>query len=273
MIKADPGQIEQVIMNLVVNARDAMPSGGMLTIDTRNKMVGRGEAGAPENVYPGEYVCLSIRDNGVGIESAIITQIFEPFFSTKDPGVGTGLGLSVVYGIINQHRGWIDVDSEPGSGTKFSIYLPVFRSRDEKLADDVIKTPPAADYKGSGQRILLVEDQADVRKFIIAVLKENNYSVFPAAKAGEALELFDREEGRFDLVISDVVLPDISGLQLVEKLLTMKPGLSVILSSGYSDKKSEWERIHTIGYVFLQKPYTADKLVMTVYEVIHAARK
>ncbi|MBP7735646.1 MAG: AAA family ATPase [Spirochaetes bacterium] len=274
MVKADLGQIEQVIMNLVVNARDAMPSGGRLTIDSRNIMIESGDVGVPENVYPGEYACLSIRDNGVGIDSAIIKQIFEPFFSTKDAGVGTGLGLSVVYGIINQHKGWIDVASVPGTGTTFSIYLPVFHSKAEKAHDEVGETAArAADYRGMGQRILLVEDQADVRKFIITVLKESNYIVFPAARAGEAMELFEREKGKFDLVISDVVLPDISGLRLIEKLLAMNPGLAVILSSGYSDQKSEWERINDIGYVFLQKPYAAEKLVLTVHDVLRNSRR
>ncbi|MCG2714846.1 MAG: PAS domain S-box protein, partial [Candidatus Marinimicrobia bacterium] len=264
-VKADPGQIEQVIMNLVVNARDAMPDGGKITVRTENVVLDKDLSKVIPEALPGRFVRFSVEDAGVGIDKAIIDQIFEPFFTTKEAGTGTGLGLSVVYGIIKQHNGWINVYSEPGQGSTFKVYLPAIS---EKIEDDTKGAISLKDFKGSGERILLVEDEEDIREFTATLLRENGYIVFEAANAKEALELFKNEDGNFDLVFSDVVMPGKSGLHLVDELLSGKPDLQVLLSSGYSDKKSQWDEIKKRGFRFLQKPYNIADLLKTVREVI-----
>ena len=265
--KADPGQLEQVMINLAVNARDAMPEGGKLTISTGNVTLDSKACATIHDARPGEFVCLSIEDTGSGIERDIIDQIFEPFFSTKGPTKGTGLGLAVVYGIIRQHGGWINVYSEPNQGTAFKVYLPSVEScRDE--ADESAATDERAAVRGGGQRILLVEDEEAVRELASRALRENGYVVFEAGAYGEALEVFEREGGRFDLVFSDVVLPDKSGIKLIDKLLSRRPDLQVLVSSGYTDQKSQWPVIQEKGFRFLQKPYSLVDLLGTVDELV-----
>jgi len=264
-VKVDPGQIEQVIMNLVVNARDAMPDGGKITVRTENVDIDKALSKVIPEALPGRFVRFSVEDAGVGIDKAILDQIFEPFFTTKDVGVGTGLGLSVVYGIIKQHDGWINVYSEPGHGTIFKIYLPAVSEKIDDMSEEMISQK---DIKGSGERILLVEDEEGIREFTAEALRENGYIIFEAANAKEALELFKNEDGNFDLIFSDVVMPGKSGLQLVVELLSDKPDLRVLLSSGYSDKKSRWCEIKKRGFRFLQKPYSVPGLLETIREVL-----
>jgi PAS domain S-box-containing protein len=265
-IRADRGQIEQVIMNLAVNSRDAMPEGGKLTIKTENVTLDENYCKIVPEAWPGKFVCLSVVDTGGGIDKEAIKHIFEPFFSTKKSG--TGLGLSVVYGIVKQHEGWINVYTEPGQGTTFKTYLPTISIRPEEETEEKVSL---SELQGSGKRILLVEDEAGVREFASRVLRENGYIVFEAATAEEALNIFGKEKGEFHLIFSDMVLPDKTGLQLVEQLLGGKPKLTVVMSSGYTDQKSLWPTIKERGFRFLQKPYTLTDLLRAVKETIEQA--
>jgi PAS domain S-box-containing protein len=265
LLEADPGQIEQVIINMAVNARDAMPEGGRLIVKTKRvQLDDRACASIPE-ARPGSFACMSIEDTGVGIPKEAIDQIFEPFFSTKAPGKGTGLGLAVAYGIIRQHGGWVNVYSEPRHGTVFKIYIPASDGEESSVE---CETTDTVNLNGSGQRILLVEDEDAVRDFAKRALEQSGYVVFAAADADQAKCLFESENGDFALVFSDVVLPDSSGINLIDSLLTMKPGLEVLLSSGYSDHKSQWPTIQERGYHFLQKPYSLPDLLGTIKEIV-----
>ncbi|MBU1635575.1 PAS domain S-box protein [bacterium] len=264
-VQIDKGQIEQVIMNLVINARDAMPDGGKITVRTENVVIDKELSKVIPESLPGRFVRFSVEDSGVGIDKAILDQIFEPFFTTKDVGVGTGLGLSVVYGIIKQHDGWINVYSEPGTGTIFKVYLPTVSAEIDDITKDTISLK---ELKGSGERILLVEDEEGIRGFAAEALRENGYTIFEAANAKEAFDLFKNESGNFDLVFSDVVMPGKSGLELIVELLSGKPDLHVLLCSGYSDKKSQWREIKKRGFRFLQKPYGVTDLLKSIKEII-----
>jgi len=268
-VKIDIGQIEQVITNLVVNARDAMPEGGKLTIRTENVEIAEEECASIPKARPGTFVRLSIDDTGTGIDEAIVEQIFEPFFSTKGPSKGTGLGLAVVYGIVTQHDGWINVCSESGNGTSFKVYLP---SSPIKARISEAATASFDGLEGQGERILLVEDEDTVRDFARAALDQNGYVVVEAAAACDALELFEKHNGDFQLIFSDVVLPDRSGIQLVEELMKKDPAVPVLLSSGYTDHKSQWPTIREKGIRFLQKPYSLPDLLLTVREVMGTDR-
>ncbi len=264
-VKADPSQIEQVIMNLAINSRDAMPDGGTLTIGTGEVELTEEQCGTVAEARSGSYVRLSVEDTGDGISQEVIDRIFEPFFSTKEAGKGTGLGLSVVYGIITQHGGWIDVSSEPSGGTLFEIYLPITAdTEEEKPSKDI----PLETIRGQGERILLVEDEEAVRDFAKRALREGGYEVLEATSAEEALSIFESEDGRVDLIFSDVVLPAKSGVQLVEELLARSPHLNVLLSSGYTDQKSQWSVIDEMGLAFLRKPYDITELLRTVRETM-----
>jgi len=231
-VQADAGNIEQVIMNLTVNARDAMPEGGKIIIKTENVHVDKKYCKTYTYAHPGKFVCLMIEDTGIGMDKKTIQRIFEPFFSTKGPGKGTGLGLSVVYGIVKQHEGWINVYSEPGQGSTLKVYLPAVSIKPE---EETKKEISLEGLKGSGERILLVEDEEGVREFTTSALRENGYVVYDAANVEEALNIFDKESGNFGLIFSDVDLPGKTGLELVDQLLSHKPKLRVLMSSGYTD--------------------------------------
>ena len=267
MINADKSQIEQIILNLVINARDAMPDGGRLKIATCNDLHEENKSAGSE-ARPGRFVQLRIEDNGCGMDAELQKNIFEPFFTTKESNKGTGLGLAVVYGIVRQHEGWVHVESETGRGSCFRIYLPVTDS----AADDAGTTPGRPEYleiqRGSGERVLLVEDQEDVRKFVKNALTGFGYNVFPAQDIKSAMQLFEREGGRFDLLLSDVVLPDGRGIHLADSLLESKPGLKIILSSGYAEQKFQFRLIQEKHYNFLPKPYTLNSLLEIVRRVI-----
>jgi PAS domain S-box-containing protein len=264
-IQADEGKIEQVIMNLIVNARDAMPTGGRITIKTENVTVDEEYCRSYSYARSGRFVCLSVEDTGVGMEWEVVEHIFEPFFTTKEAGRGTGLGLSVVYGIVKQHEGWINVYSEPDRGTVFRIYLAATTAApDEKIEDRMVWSG----LRGAGERILLVEDEQGVREFAVRALRANGYEVVEAVSAAEATEIFEREGGKFHLLFSDVVLGDQSGLDLVERFLKRRPELGVLLSSGYMDEKSQWPVIRERGYSFLNKPYFLSDLLKAVKEAL-----
>ncbi|MBN1782403.1 response regulator [bacterium] len=263
-VRADKGSIEEVVMNLAVNARDAMPKGGKLTIKTDNIEVDKTYCLNTPEAKPGNYVCISVEDSGIGMEKETMERIFEPFFSTKGPGRGTGLGLAVVYGIVKQHDGWINVYSEPNHGSTFKIYLPV--STDEALVERE-KIDPAI-LVGKGERILVVEDEQRVRDLAKKVLGKHNYQVITAENMAEAEAIFKKEKGDFELLFSDVVLPDGNGIELTDRLIKKKKNFKVILSSGYTDKKSQWEIIKKRGIRFLQKPYSLVALLQAVREIL-----
>lgn len=266
-VKVDPGNLEQVLMNLAVNARDAMPEGGRLTIRTENQTFRAGSIAPGAERRPGEFVCLSVIDTGTGMDAETLQRVFEPFFSTKELGKGTGLGLAVVYGIVKQHEGWIEAASQTGVGTTFRVYLPIF------VPDRPGPEPQAAEAPartGQGERILLVEDEQQVREFAASALTEAGYRVVKAATAREAEALLAGDPGKFDLLFSDVVLPDRTGLRLAEELKHRDPSLRILLSSGYADHRAQWPLIQSRGLPFLQKPYSLKDLLQIVREILTA---
>ena len=265
MIKGDAGTIEQAIMNLVVNARDAMPGGGKIFLETRNALFNEEDCKLYSNAKPGEFVCFSVRDNGDGIQPSILGRIFEPFFTTKAQGKGTGLGLSAIYGIVKKHGGWINVESIPDDGATFKIYLPAISVSSEQERQPLVSQE---EFKGNGERILLVEDEEVVRNLLVEMLTGKGYKVFSATTAREALDIFEKEKGAFDLVFSDVVLPDIRGPKLAERLLKQKPKIRVLFTSGYSDEKADWQVIQQLGYPYIQKPFTSYDMLKTVKEAL-----
>jgi PAS domain S-box-containing protein len=265
-VNADSGQIEQVIMNLVVNARDAMPGGGEISIATEN-------VGADDEFYrqhpharPGQLVCLSVSDNGVGMEDETLARIFEPFFTTKAPGKGTGLGLAVVHGIVTKHSGWIDVESEPGKGSTFRVFLP---AASKEVAEIIEAAPEPKRSPGTGGRILLIEDETTTRELAEKVLTENGYVVFAVDTAKAAQSVFEREGGNFDLVFSDIVLPDGSGLELAELIHAKKPEIRALLTSGYESGADGIATAQAKGYPFLQKPYSLGDVLRMVRTLLN----
>ncbi len=264
-VMADQGTMEQVIMNLILNARDAMPDGGGLSIRTGNvELTSAMSQKIPES-RPGRFVKLTVQDTGIGMTPETLSRIFEPFFSTKGPGKGTGLGLSVVYGIVKQHEGWIGVTSVQGKGSAFEVYLPAVS---EPAAPPSKGSEIQTDLRGSGERILLVEDERSVQEHTVKALLRSGYSVTHASNSEEAVQLFEKEGGKFDLIFSDVVLPDQDGLGLIEQLLSKKPRIKVLLSSGYSDQKSQWPGITGRGFGYLQKPYSLNDLLRTLKDTL-----
>ena len=264
-IRADKGTIEQVIMNLAVNARDAMPNGGKLTIRTENVRLSEDDVKGIPETRTGLFVRMTVSDSGTGMGQEVLEHIFEPFYSTKGPGKGTGLGLSVVYGIVRQHQGWIRVQSVLRTGTTFEIHLPAVMEKAKILPEE---TESLSGLQGDGERILVVEDADGVRQFLQTALKENGYHVYSVATVKEAVDVYRKEKGRFDLIFSDVVLPDKSGIDLIEDLLVNDPKLNVLLSSGYTDHKSQWPRIQQRKYRYLQKPYSLKTLLKTVQDML-----
>ena len=262
---ADEGSLQQVLMNLAVNARDAMPEGGTLTIRTRNVTIEESEARKGAEERAGNFVCVSVEDSGSGMDEDTMGRIFEPFFSTKGPGKGTGLGLSVVYGIVKQHDGWIYTLSTPRRGTTFEVYLPA-TTAEPASAPALTETAPRR--TDGGERILVVEDEHSVRELAATVLRKHGYVVFEAGNVNEALRIFNEEEGRFDLVFSDVVLPDRSGVQLADQLLRDNPRLRMLMSSGHASHRSQWDTIKEKGLPFIPKPYSLPGLLKAVRDTI-----
>ncbi|MFA6002064.1 MAG: MEDS domain-containing protein [Thermoleophilia bacterium] len=263
-VNADTSHLEQVLMNLAVNARDAMPDGGVINIRTENVVIEPGFVKVKQERTPREFVELTVSDSGVGMDADVMSHVFEPFFSTKGAGKGTGLGLSVVYGIITQHGGWIDVESMPGKGTIFKIYFPALHVTPVQEQHEEIA---AGEIDGHGERILLVEDDDDIRKMVNKSLVDHGYQVFQAADAESALKLFEREEGKIDMTFSDVVLPGQDGVWLVNQLKIIKPGLAVLLASGYSAKMDQQE-ISERGYRLMRKPYSLSEVLMVIHRMV-----
>ena len=266
-VRADPGQVEQVIVNLVVNARDAMPEGGALTMRTGNVDVTAASARDHFGVEPGRYVVIAVADTGVGIDPETQKRIFEPFFTTKEKPHGTGLGLATVYGIVSQSGGHIFVTSEPGRGSTFAIYLP----RVEELASATdAPAAPAAVRQGS-ETILLVEDEEAVRGLTRRCLESSGYTVLQASNAEEALPIAASHAGRLDLLLTDVIMPGASGPELALRVLELRPGTRVLYVSGYTDLSMASQGVLDDGAFFLQKPFTPQTLARKVREVLDLA--
>lgn len=265
-VSADPGQIEQVLMNLVINARDAMPQGGKVIIETSNVELDKAYTNMHMEVNPGKYVMLSISDTGTGMNKETQNRIFEPFFTTKEIGRGTGLGLATVYGIIKQSGGNIWVYSEVGNGTTFKIYLPLVE--EEAEARDFVDKSEVV-LRGT-ERILLVEDEPMLRKLACSILEESGYKVLEAGNGVEALDLCDRYGGQLDLLLTDVVMPLMSGRKLVEKLTATYPQIRVLFMSGYTDDAVIHHGLLEHRMPFLEKPFAPNDLLKKVREILDA---
>jgi two-component system cell cycle sensor histidine kinase/response regulator CckA len=264
LVKVDPGQIEQIIINLAVNARAAMPAGGMLSIETTNVEVEETYLRLHPEVSPGAYVRLIVSDTGHGMDNHVKAHLFEPFFTTKAPGQGTGLGLASVYGMVTQSGGHIAVYSEPGQGATFMIYLP-------RVADTVVATPPpapAAERRQGTETILLVEDDAAVRELLRHVLETNGYTVLEASQGEEAIALYEHYKGVIHLLVTDVVMPGMSGPQLAERLVAARPGMKVLCLSGYTEHPLIHRGVFAPEMAFLHKPFTPPGLLQKVREVL-----
>ncbi len=266
LINADPGQIQQIVMNLTVNARDAMPQGGKLIIEAANADLDERSVRTRPMMGKGPYVVLAISDNGIGMDAAIRSRIFEPFFTTKEKGKGTGLGLSTVYGIVKQSNGFIWVYSEPGKGTTFKIYFPRVRSEVNQAAG----TKKIKHEDEGSETVLLVEDETSVRALASRILCERGYSVLQAGDGVEALRVARDFNGEIDLVLTDVVMPGISGRTLVARLESLRPGIKSLYMSGYTDTAIVDHGILDSKVAFLQKPFTVQSLAHKVREVINA---
>ena len=263
-VKVDPGQMEQVIINLAVNSRDAMPQGGKLTIETADVELDEEYAKRHIAVQPGRYVMLSISDTGVGMTPEVKDRLFEPFFTTKEQGKGTGLGLSTVYGIVKQSGGNIWVYSEPGQGATFKIYLPrVEEPLTEKKREEVSREIPRG-----GETILVVEDEETVRKLAMRLLKGQGYRVLEASDGGKAFMLCEKYKERIDLILTDVVMPGMSGRELAERLKQIHPEMKVLYMSGYTDNAIVHHGVLKEGIHFIQKPFTLESLARKVREVL-----
>ncbi|HEB09755.1 MAG TPA: PAS domain S-box protein, partial [Spirochaetales bacterium] len=264
-IEADPVQIEQVIMNLAVNSRDAMPEGGKLTIETVNVYLDEGYCGVHPEVQPGHYVLLAVSDNGHGMAEEIRDHIFDPFFTTKEVGKGTGLGLSTVYGIVKQSGGYIWVYSEPDKGTAFKIYLPQIKE-DQDWKTEVPKAKEAA---GGKETILLVEDEESLRGLAAKVLRKQGHTVIEAANGIEALETMAASgQPEIDLLITDVIMPEMGGTELAGKLLERYPGIKVLYISGYTDNAIVHHGVLAEGVSFLPKPFSPISLAQKVRDTL-----
>ncbi len=263
-VMADPGQILQVLMNLAVNARDAMPDGGTLVIETANADLDEGYAGIHQSVVPGRYVQLSISDTGCGMDEETQKRLFEPFFTTKEAGVGTGLGLSTAYGIVRQSGGWIWVYSELRKGTTFKIYLPEAPGGREEATE----TRAATVTLRGDETILVVEDHADVRRLMIEMLTHTGYGVLSAGDGAEALSLAERHPGPIHLLVTDVVMPGLTGREIADRVRRIRPETKVLYVSGYTHNVIMHHGVPDPGIIYLQKPFTPEGLAAKVREAL-----
>jgi len=266
-VRADPTQVEQVLLNLALNARDAMPEGGVLTFSTENTVIG--ETTLPDQEYvmkPGDYVLLKVRDTGVGMDTDTQRKVFEPFFTTKEIGKGTGLGLATAYGIVKQSGGYIKLRTAPGKGAEFLIYLP---RTDATIADRTV----AAEHRNKGPAsgtVLIVEDEAGVRQALQRLLTAEGYEVFAASNGTEALELFGARKDEIELLITDIVMPAMSGRELAEKCCALRKSLKVIYVSGYTRDSLLSQQTFEDGVELIEKPFTREAVLGRIAEVLRA---
>jgi two-component system cell cycle sensor histidine kinase/response regulator CckA len=259
----DPDQVTQVILNLAVNARDAMPKGGMLHLETAVAELDEEYTKEHPPVRPGRYVMLAVSDSGTGIDKAILPRIFDPFFTTKDVGKGTGLGLSIVYGIVKQSGGYIWVYSEPGHGTTFKLYFPATTAPVERTGTrNPISSRPA------GQTVLVVEDESTIRSKVRECLQQLGYRVFEADNGAAALQICDELQGKVDLVLTDLVMSGMGGHELARDLAKCHPGIQVLFMSGYTEDSAARREILLKGSSFLQKPFSVADLSTAVHQAL-----
>jgi two-component system, cell cycle sensor histidine kinase and response regulator CckA len=263
-VNADPGQLEQVLLNLVVNARDAMPGGGRVLIETTRVLLRDELVERRHRLPPGDYLCLAVTDSGAGMDEATQAHLFEPFFTTKEVGKGTGLGLATVYGIVKQSGGYIWVYSEPGRGTTVKVYLP----RVPGAAEPPLPAPEPPALRGGHETVLLVEDAAPVRTLARRSLEACGYTVLDAADGPSAIELSARHAGAIAVLVTDVVMPGMSGRELAERLAPTRPAMKVLYTSGYTDDAMVRQGVLTAGVAFLQKPFVPDSLARKVRDVL-----
>jgi two-component system, cell cycle sensor histidine kinase and response regulator CckA len=267
LVEADAGMLEQVLMNLSVNSRDAMPKGGLLAIKIAAVSVDASHTAEHPEACVGHYICLSVADTGGGIPPENLRRIFEPFFTTKELGKGTGLGLATVYGIVKQHRGWIEVESEIGRGTAFKVFLPL----SGETAQIAHAQPSEKPARGGTETILVVEDEAPVRELVCNILAGHGYRVLQAESGARALQVWQDSKGKIDLLVTDLVMPDrLNGRELAEKLWTERPRLKVIFTSGYSADAVGKDFVLRRGLNYLQKPYHPGKLALAVRDCLDA---
>jgi CheY-like chemotaxis protein len=264
-IRADRGMIEQIIMNLCLNARDAMPSGGVLVLETANIAITDEYCRTHIWAKPGDYVLLSVTDTGCGMTKETLEHIFEPFFTTKEQGKGTGLGLSTVYGIVTQHGGMIQAYSEPGAGTRFRVYLPA-------AAGAVTATvrPPDTAAENGAETILLAEDDDAVRSLAQKVLQRAGYNVLVAHDGAEAIEMFEALKDEIDLAILDVIMPKVGGREAFEKIRTIRPDLPALFASGYSENAIHTNFVLHEDVALIQKPFSRTELLTAVRRALDA---
>ncbi len=263
-IRADPGQLEQVILNLAVNARDAMPAGGRLTLETAEVELDDPYTASHPTVTPGRYVMIAVSDTGTGMDAATQARIFEPFFTTKEKGQGTGLGLATVYGIVKQSAGYIWVYSEPNRGSTFKVYLPSVAGTEEAAVMSIPEMQPARGL----ETILFVEDEPALRTAGAQILGRYGYTVIVAGSGDEALALWHQQATVIDLIATDIVMPGITGPETVERLRAVHPSVKVLFMSGYTDATVLEHGVSIMGAAFLQKPYSAATLTQKVREVL-----
>ena len=266
---ADPGQMDQIVLNLAVNARDAMERGGTLTIETANVPRGTLDAAISPDLAGGDYVRLSISDTGHGMDEETMRHIFEPFFTTKEVGRGTGLGLSTVYGIVKQSGGHIQVSSEPGKGSSFSIYLPRAKDLTPPAVKGTSRSMPA---QRTGETILVVEDNETVRHLVVAMLKSSGYRVIAPATPREALRICEEFSAPLDLLLTDMVLPETDGAAIAEKAIAARPNLRVLFMSGYTEHPVLRLPGFDRGAPFIQKPFTKATLTAKVRDVLQGGK-
>ncbi len=266
LVEGDTGMIEQVIMNLSVNARDAMPSGGKLTLGVETVVINNDYVKSHADARAGQFVCLRVTDTGIGMDSATLRRIFEPFFTTKGVGKGTGLGLATAYGIIKQHEGWIEVNSEPNKGATFDVYFP---AREKAPAPQKEETVSPKSTPGGTETILIVEDESVLREMACKILKDCGYRIFEAASGREALNQWLQQANKIDLLLTDIVMPEgVSGVNLAEQLLVNHPRLKIIFTSGYTANEVSPELLAKMNARYLQKPYTHAELVKIVRDCL-----
>jgi nitrogen-specific signal transduction histidine kinase/CheY-like chemotaxis protein len=264
-IKADPGQLEQVIMNVAVNARDAMPRRGRLTIRTGSAVLDEAFVRQHLGARVGQYASIVVSDTGCGMDEVTKSRIFEPFFTTKDPGKGTGLGMATVYGIVKQSDGYISVDSEPGKGTRISIYFP--RVQDERFPLDSADAAAPPLPRGS-EIVLLVEDEDAVRSLVLGLLRSGGYVVLEASNAAEAVRLSNDFVGPIHVLLTDVVMPEVSGRELADQLRKTRPEMRLLYMSGYTEDTIVHHGVLTSDAGFLQKPFTPELLLRKMRETL-----